>query len=60
MSGAICWDDERAHFGFYPAALTDDLTNVVLDCAPPRLAPSRRERLQLNRLCVYARARACA
>ena len=40
----ISWEAERRHFGFYPAALLEDLTNVVLDCRPPSLALSNRSR----------------
>jgi len=29
----ISWEDEKAFLGFHPAALADDVGNVLLDCA---------------------------
>ena len=59
MDGRISWEDERAHFGFYPVALAEDLTNVVLDCARPTRPPPRAKRRALSPTAVWSPAQIC-
>ena len=54
----ISWDDEKAHLGFHPAALVDDVANVLLDCACVLLfTMTKLHAFALTRLCGVGCAR---